>query len=63
MRTGFRFSPDTVWQRQFEDNFGYTETPGQMESIEQIKRDMESSKIMDRLLLGDVGYGLSLIHI
>ena len=57
MREGYRFSPDTVWQRQFEDNFGYTETPGQMESIEQIKRDMESSKIMDRLLLGDVGYG------
>jgi len=57
VRAGYRFSPDTVWQRQFEDNFGYTETPGQMESIEQIKRDMESSKIMDRLLLGDVGYG------
>ena len=56
-RAGYRFSEDTVWQRQFEDNFGYTETPGQLESIEQIKRDMESGKIMDRLLLGDVGYG------
>ena len=54
---GYQFSEDTVWQRQFEDNFAYEETPGQLESIEQIKQDMESSKIMDRLLLGDVGYG------
>lgn len=57
VRPGYRFSPDTVWQRQFEDNFGFTETPGQMECALQIKRDMESSKIMDRLLLGDVGFG------
>ena len=54
---GYQFSEDTVWQRQFEDNFAYEETPGQLESIQQIKQDMESSKIMDRLLLGDVGYG------
>ena len=54
---GYAFSEDTVWQRQFEDNFAYTETPGQLESIEQIKQDMQSTKIMDRLLLGDVGYG------
>ncbi len=54
---GYRFSPDTVWQKQFEDNFMYEETPGQIKCIEQIKNDMESGKIMDRLLLGDVGYG------
>lgn len=57
IQKGYQFSPDTVWQNQFEDNFEYTETPGQLESIEEIKRDMESPKIMDRLLLGDVGYG------
>ncbi len=57
VRTGYQFAQDTVWQRQFEDNFEYEETPGQQESIEQIKKDMESAKIMDRLLLGDVGYG------
>ena len=56
-RRGYHFSRDTVWQRQFEDSFAYEETPGQTESIAQIKRDMESGKIMDRLLLGDVGYG------
>ena len=54
---GYRFSEDTVWQREFEENFDHDETPGQIESIRQIKRDMQSSKIMDRLLLGDVGYG------
>ncbi len=54
---GFRFSKDTVWQNQFEDSFEYEETPGQLESVRQIKRDMQSGKIMDRLLLGDVGYG------
>jgi len=54
---GYRFSKDTVWQSQFEDSFEFEETPGQLESIRQIKRDMQSDKIMDRLLLGDVGYG------
>lgn len=54
---GYAYSPDTPWQSQFENSFEYEETPGQSESIEKIKRDMESSKIMDRLLLGDVGYG------
>ena len=54
---GYQFSEDTVWQRQFEDNFGYIETPGQLECIEQVKQDMESTKIMDRLVMGDVGYG------
>ncbi|MBQ4288554.1 MAG: transcription-repair coupling factor [Clostridia bacterium] len=56
-KKGYEFSEDTVWQRQFEDNFAYDETPGQEDSIHEIKKDMESSKIMDRLLLGDVGYG------
>ncbi len=54
---GYSYSPDTPWQSQFENSFEYEETPGQTESIEKIKRDMESSKVMDRLLLGDVGYG------
>ena len=54
---GFQFSPDTPWQRQFEDMFPYEETPDQERAIKDIKRDMESSKVMDRLLCGDVGYG------
>lgn len=54
---GFRFSPDTVWQEQFEDNFEFEETEGQEQSLAEIKRDMESNRVMDRLLLGDVGYG------
>ena len=54
---GYSFSPDTVWQSQFENSFEFEETPGQAESIEKIKLDMESGKVMDRLLLGDVGYG------
>ncbi|MGI6152657.1 MAG: transcription-repair coupling factor [Christensenellaceae bacterium] len=54
---GYAFSKDTVWQKQFEDAFEYEETEGQTQSIEEIKRDMESTKVMDRLLLGDVGYG------
>ena len=54
---GFAFSPDSEWQREFEDNFGYTETDDQLRSIAEIKRDMESSVPMDRLLCGDVGFG------
>ncbi|MDO4546712.1 MAG: transcription-repair coupling factor, partial [Clostridia bacterium] len=54
---GFAYSPDTPWQRQFEDAFEYEETPDQLQAIEDIKRDMESTKTMDRLLCGDVGYG------
>ena len=54
---GHAFSPDTPWQREFEDNFGYTETDDQLRCIEEIKKDMESSVPMDRLLCGDVGYG------
>lgn len=54
---GHAFSEDTVWQKQFEDAFEYDETEGQLESITEIKKDMESPRVMDRLLLGDVGYG------
>ena len=54
---GFAFSPDTVWQREFEDSFPYEETPDQLASVEEIKRDMEQPRIMDRLLCGDVGFG------
>ncbi|KAJ50827.1 transcription-repair coupling factor (superfamily II helicase) [Clostridium tetanomorphum] len=54
---GYRFSKDTVWQRQFEEEFPYEETPDQITAIEDIKKDMQSDKAMDRLLCGDVGYG------
>lgn len=54
---GYSFSKDSPWQRQMEENFIYEETPDQLTSIEEIKKDMESKKIMDRLLCGDVGYG------
>ncbi|MDD6736444.1 MAG: CarD family transcriptional regulator, partial [Clostridiales bacterium] len=54
---GFCYSADTPWQRDFEDTFPYQETEDQMRSIEEVKRDMESPKPMDRLLCGDVGYG------
>ena len=54
---GYRFAPDGEWQRQFEDSFPYEETPDQLSCIEEVKEDMQSNKIMDRLLCGDVGYG------
>ena len=54
---GHSFGKDTEWQRQFEDEFAYEETPDQLASLEEIKSDMESDKPMDRLLCGDVGYG------
>lgn len=54
---GYSFSKDTVWQRQFEDIFPYEETDDQLKCIEEIKKDMESERVMDRLLCGDVGYG------
>ena len=54
---GFRFSKDTPWQKEFEDKFPYQETDDQLRCIEEVKKDMESSKPMDRLLCGDVGYG------
>ena len=55
--TGFAFSPDTPWQREFEDQFPYELTPDQAQSVAEITADMESPKNMDRLLCGDVGYG------
>ena len=54
---GFQYSEDTVWQREFEELFPYDETDDQLDAIEATKRDMESTKIMDRLICGDVGYG------
>ncbi|WP_227763983.1 transcription-repair coupling factor [Zhaonella formicivorans] len=54
---GFAFSPDTVWQKEFEEAFPYTETPDQLQAIIDVKKDMEKPKPMDRLLVGDVGYG------
>ena len=54
---GFAFGPDTVWQRELEDAFNYTETPDQLACINDVKHDMEQIVPMDRLICGDVGYG------
>ena len=54
---GFAFSKDSPWQKEFEDAFEHVETPDQAQAIADVKRDMQSSKPMDRLLCGDVGYG------
>ena len=54
---GFSFSPDSNWQREFEDAFEYSATKDQLAAVKDIKRDMESEQPMDRLLCGDVGYG------
>ncbi|HZT37172.1 MAG TPA: transcription-repair coupling factor [Bryobacteraceae bacterium] len=54
---GFAFSPDSNWQREFEDAFEFAPTKDQLTAVQQIKRDMESPHPMDRLLCGDVGYG------
>ncbi|MBQ8201295.1 MAG: transcription-repair coupling factor [Clostridia bacterium] len=56
-QTGFAFSADTPWQREFEDMFPYELTPDQDQSVKEITADMESPRNMDRLLCGDVGYG------
>jgi len=56
-RKGFRFSKDTAWQHRLEESFPYEETPDQLTAIAEIKYDMESERVMDRLLCGDVGYG------
>ncbi|HIR63748.1 MAG TPA: transcription-repair coupling factor [Candidatus Faecousia faecigallinarum] len=56
-QTGYAFSADTPWQREFEDNFPYPETDDQLRCIGEIKSDMESPVPMDRLLCGDVGFG------
>ena len=53
---GVAFSKDSSWQRDFEADFIYEETEDQLRAVEEIKKDMESSRPMDRLLCGDVGY-------
>ena len=60
---GFVYGPDTVWQKEFEEMFPFEETEDQIQAIEDTKRDMESTKIMDRLICGDVGYGKTEIAI
>lgn len=55
--SGYQFSPDTQWQREFEEMFPFEETDDQLTAINEVKKDMESSKIMDRLICGDVGFG------
>lgn len=62
-KSGFQYGLDTVWQREFEEMFPYEETADQLSAIEATKKDMESTKIMDRLICGDVGYGKTEIAI
>ena len=62
-KEGFVYGEDTVWQREFEEMFPFEETEDQLLAIEAVKRDMESTKIMDRLICGDVGYGKTEIAI
>ncbi|MDE6967420.1 MAG: transcription-repair coupling factor, partial [Clostridia bacterium] len=54
---GYKYPPDTYWQKEFEDSFEYTETDDQLKAIADIKSDMERGIVMDRLICGDVGYG------
>ncbi|MDR3258310.1 MAG: transcription-repair coupling factor [Fusobacteriaceae bacterium] len=54
---GFFYSPDTIWQEEFEEGFPYKETSSQLKAINDVKKDMESGRIMDRVICGDVGYG------
>ncbi len=56
-RKGYKFSKDTVWQSEFEDKFPFQETDDQLKAIKETKKDMESTRAMDRLVCGDVGYG------
>ncbi|MDO4961246.1 MAG: transcription-repair coupling factor [Eubacteriales bacterium] len=60
---GFKYSPDSVWQREFEELFPYEETEDQLSAIAAVKNDMESGRIMDRLICGDVGFGKTEIAI
>lgn len=60
---GYRYEPDTVWQREFEEMFPFEETEDQIQAIEATKHDMESNKVMDRLICGDVGFGKTEIAI
>ena len=62
-KAGFVYGEDTIWQREFEEMFPFEETDDQLLAIEAVKRDMESTKIMDRLICGDVGYGKTEIAI
>lgn len=62
-KNGFQYGKDTVWQKEFEEMFPYEETEDQLSAIEDTKADMESAKIMDRLICGDVGYGKTEIAI
>ncbi len=62
-KEGYQFGEDTVWQREFEELFPFEETQDQLDAIEATKKDMESRKIMDRLICGDVGYGKTEIAI
>ena len=61
--SGYIYGPDTVWQKEFEETFPFEETEDQLKAIEETKADMESDKIMDRLICGDVGYGKTEIAI
>ncbi len=60
---GYVYGEDTVWQREFEEMFPFEETEDQLQAIEAVKKDMESTRIMDRLICGDVGYGKTEIAI
>ena len=60
---GYVYGPDTVWQKEFEELFPYEETTDQLNAIEDTKHDMESRRVMDRLICGDVGYGKTEIAI
>lgn len=62
-KEGYCYSEDTIWQKEFEEMFPYEETDGQLEAIAATKKDMESKRIMDRLICGDVGYGKTEIAI
>src|SRR5205823_8860443 len=57
LATGFAFPPDTPWQRELESAFLYEDTPDQRRASEEVKADLEKARPMDRLLVGDVGYG------
>lgn len=62
-KEGYAYSADTIWQREFEELFPYEETDDQMKAIQETKQDMESKKVMDRLICGDVGFGKTEIAI
>lgn len=63
LQAGFSFAPDNIWQEEFEEGFPYKETASQLKAIEDVKRDMESPRIMDRVVCGDVGFGKTEIAI